>query len=571
MEAKRTKNNDQLRTMSKKAEVVLPFILFLFSFLFLGRNWIFYSYHFVVECKSDAMIYNADSAMYTVPIAWMYGKELSADEIWLQIPEGLPVNTIIRLYQQKPNGVLSVLEERTVRHGVKKVQFHTQNQVVNSLLIQLVNNNDGVTFVQPENITLKLLTRDRNLLQKNFKYLIKVLFCFIATALLTFSYTFVQKSNQKSNNKISALSSYDTAKNMRTQRNSSLELLRIICMILLIGHHFSVHGGLLNLDISEYPIPKLIGLIFLPVGKICFITYIAISMYFLVDGWAKFSRFLRCWMEVLFYSVTITIIDYALGGAVRIRDFISSFFVMTGNSHGFAASYLLFLLLYPFLRKLTAKITINQARYLLIVFFFAQIVSQVLYAITGYDQPVHSELTLFIFCYFLSLNLKRSNLLILNSKIFCGGVIIVIYSLLFFLTASSGGAGQLGKLIISMNKDESGLLYIIAGYALFYLFLNIRIPYSSFINTVARGTFGVLLIHDHNFFRHIFWNEVIRTENTFASAYFILCFLVLTVSIFISLSVIDLMRQKLMEDALMNNYTVKRFVRYMDAKLLMDN
>ena len=113
MEAKRTKNNDQLRTMSKKAEVVLPFILFLFSFLFLGRNWIFYSYHFVVECKSDAMIYNADSAMYTVPIAWMYGKELSADEIWLQIPEGLPVNTIIRLYQQKPNGVLSVLEERT--------------------------------------------------------------------------------------------------------------------------------------------------------------------------------------------------------------------------------------------------------------------------------------------------------------------------------------------------------------------------------------------------------------------------------------------------------------------------
>ena len=191
------------------------------------------------------------------------------------------------------------------------------------------------------------------------------------------------------------------------QRESNFELLRIVSMLLLIAHHFCVHSGILNTDSSN----KIITFIFLPVGKICFVAFIAISMWFLVDKSFKATRWLKTWCEVFFYSVTFCLISLIINKPNSffgvIHSLGSSFFPIAGNSHGFASSYLLFYLLFPFISKLMSITNKKQHIILLGIVFYAQIFEQILNKITFYSQPIFSELLLFVFCYLLMFCLKK--------------------------------------------------------------------------------------------------------------------------------------------------------------------
>lgn len=118
-----------------------------------------------------------------------------------------------------------------------------------------------------------------------------------------------------------------------------------------------------------------------------------------------------------------------------------------------------------------------------------------------------------------------------------------------------------------ITGDELSIFYIIAGYALFYFFKNIRIPHSNLVNNVAAGTFGILLIHDHNFLRHLFWNDIIKTQTFYHSELFILYFAVVVCAIFIVCSAIDYIRRKLLEPLIINTSLYKQISIKMDSIL----
>ena len=101
---------------------------------------------------------------------------------------------------------------------------------------------------------------------------------------------------------------------------------------------------------------------------------------------------------------------------------------------------------------------------------------------------------------------------------------------------------------------------VIGGYALFYLFKNLNVPHSNLINSVAAGTFGILLIHDHNFLRHLFWNEIIRTQTYYYSKWFALWFIFTVVGIFIACSTIDYIRRNILENNIVNTKITARII-----------
>lgn len=478
--------------------------------------------------------------------------EESVNELEMSFDEALGESTTFYLFNSSSNVEQFLIDSKTVRKGYKRVLFDFEKQNIDQIKI-LAKASDESHFVNipTGNIALK----DRHLgVNKNHIMSLLILLIIIVVAMRVAFYIDKEKCNLNE--------SVDLSK----KRDSNLELLRIICMFLLVAHHFAVHGGLLTLGLS---IPKCIGLLFLPVGKICFLAYVAISMYFLCDGKSKFIRFIKCWAEVLFYSFSLTLLTWALGGEVYFKDFVSSLFVMISNSHGFAASYLLFLLIYPFILRATKNCTQKQARYILVVTFWVQIMSQVFKAWTGYTQPVFSELTLFVFCYFLSLNLKRYPIRRLDDwrfdLILVG--IIYTYSLGLNVMACMGKLNPISSFLLTITADESSIFYIIGGYALFYLFKNISIPYNRAVNSVAAGTFGILLIHDHNFLRHIFWTDIVRTQVYFGTKEFVVVFILIIISIFFVCSVIDFVRRELLEKRLIRNTKVVEFSNKMDNVL----
>lgn len=510
-----------------------------FAGIFICKNTVLYSSDMLASFVSDSsnMIgYQFDGVNYIADSMESYlyipGISCGCNELSLDLENKLTESVSIHLYATNESEE-KLLETREVRSGIRHINFYFPYKTYASFRIQIYSIETGQPIPLPP-MTSFIQFRHLNVLQKNMKW-----FCTICSiTIISLALSWLLKRRYKD---MSATSL------QKGSRDSNIELLRCICMILLVAHHYAVHGGLLYLDPSS---TKTVGLIFLPVGKICFVAFVAISMYFLVDGKAKFERFLRCWLEVLFYSVALTILTWIDGGVIAPRDFISSFFVMTSNSHGFAASYLLFLLIYPFLLKITQDITKAQARYLLFVLFLIQVISQIMRAWTGYTQPVFSELTLFILCYILSLNLKRfSRGDLCHSRTICLCVLVAIYGYTFLLNYAvyNGQDNPMIRFLHGITGDESSAFYILGGYALFYLFLNTRIkPYKA-INAIAKTTFGILLIHDHNFLRHIFWNEIIITETHFESQKFFFVFAVSVMIIFYTCAVIDYIRMELLE------------------------
>lgn len=555
--------NKDIKTGKREiGSFILVTIILFIAGLFMFCNQIFYTEQQIDVKKFEDTVLNAyywDGEQY-VPgedAALYYGGyDGTINEVELMFESRLKEDTTISLYDASNMEEQYLIEQKVVRKGYKSACFYFDDKQLSNVRILFQSKDGNYNIAFPDG-TIQVVEKSGNLIQKNREYFLKLGVVFMASVILSLLLYISGRKNK-------------TANNGRISRDSNLELLRIVCMIFLVAHHFAVHGGLLGQSDS---LPKTFGLIFLPVGKICFIAFIAISMYFLADGKNSSKRFLKCWLEVLFYSVILTGLTWLFGGCVSWKGFISCFFVMTGNSHGFAASYLLFLLIYPFVLKATKNCTKKQARYLLLFLFMVQIFSKILGTWTGYTQPIASELVLFIFCYILSMNLKRYPVVLLDNKWFDFAVVLLVYLYVYVINvaAYSGNVSETTNFLRGITADESSIFFIISGYALFYLFKNIHIPQSKVINTISASTFGVLLIHDHNFFRHLFWNEVVRTQIHFKSALFAIWFVVIVLIVFGVCAVIDYIRRILLENQIVTTKCFKALVSKLDGVLEDEN
>lgn len=542
------------------------FAIVYIAILIIFKNRLFYSEQLAVENSGDESMYVnysiEDNNHIPTQDAYMLidTERKVINHVTLSLGKGLPCDSCIKLYIGTDSGDVSI-EDKIVRKGYKRVSFYFEKREANYAKVFFLSEKDKLA-IPLSDISVAAGYRYLDLVRpENWGWIIGMLAAFSFSMTVAVLFTLYDKKNKNSIN----------LPNSRIARQSNFELLRIICMFLIICHHYAVHGGLLSQPAITH-VHK-VGLFFLPFGKICFDAFIAISMWFLVDSYsAKFERFFKMWMQVFLYSVIFTIISYLFGGKISYIDFIGSMFVMTGNSHGFAASYLLFLLLLPFIIRATKNINKSQARYLLIIVFMIQVGSQIVGALIHYYQPIYSEVTLFVLCYILSINLKKWPIKEFDSKMVCCTIIVITWMVAFIVN----GLAYLGlhtttvDFICRIIGDESSLFYIAAGYSLFYLVKDIHVPYCKAINAIASVTFGVLLIHDHNYFRHIFWYEIVRIQQSYNARFLIFRILLTSILIFFSCGVIDYFRQILVEKPLLRLDYIKRLCEKMNEVYSFD-
>lgn len=339
-------------------------------------------------------------------------------------------------------------------------------------------------------------------------------------------------------------------------RDSNIELLRIICMFMIIMHHCVVHGGSFNMDDGTN---KWIALFFVPGGKIAFDCFLAISAWYLVNQKFRMERFLKVWTEVLFYSVAFSIIAYIMGTPFNIRNWFSILFPIAGNSHGFAASYLMFYLLTPFLYKMTQGLNQKQSKWLLILIFYAEVMTQMIGNISQYSQPMFSELLLFILCYIAAFYYKNWPIRIMKSKLkpFLIFTIIWIVRYIVWIFYIKYPENQILIYLYVISGDESSIFNLVAGFCLFFAFKNIKVKNSKFINKIAQTTFGILLIHDHNFFRYVLWKDIVHAQDWYYVTDFVVRIIAISFIIFIICSVIDYIRANLLEKPIMRNKKIQ--------------
>ena len=98
-------------------------------------------------------------------------------------------------------------------------------------------------------------------------------------------------------------------------------------------------------------------------------------------------------------------------------------------------------------------------------------------------------------------------------------------------------------------NDDVSPLNMIAAFCLFFLFKSLKISHKNFINFVASHTFGILLLHDHNYFRYIIWDRVFNVENFYGVNIFILiAYTISVVLILFTIGIlIDVIREYVIE------------------------
>ena len=126
-------------------------------------------------------------------------------------------------------------------------------------------------------------------------------------------------------------------------RQANIELLRIIAMLMVVVLHYLSKGQAI-VSMTENTDAWNLSLWFLE--AMCIVTinlYVLISGYFFVEANWKFSRLITLWLQVMFYSIGVPAVCFALGiGEVRqwgLYDWINVLFPIQMEHYWFMTAY----------------------------------------------------------------------------------------------------------------------------------------------------------------------------------------------------------------------------------------
>ena len=91
-------------------------------------------------------------------------------------------------------------------------------------------------------------------------------------------------------------------------RESGLELFRIITMLLIVIHHYVVNSGITSyLQLSQAPTKFFFFYCVGAFGKTGINCFVLITGYFMCRSKITLRKFLKLFLEVMFYKITITL------------------------------------------------------------------------------------------------------------------------------------------------------------------------------------------------------------------------------------------------------------------------
>lgn len=297
---------------------------------------------------------------------------------------------------------------------------------------------------------------------------------------------------------------------MKKERNSNIELLRIISIIMIVVSHYTVHNGVLN-----YTLPIGFNRFFLEIctlGNIGTIIFVLITGFYLSKNQnnLKLTKLVKLYFQILFYSVFIYIIFVIFKlEPFSIKSLIKVLFPISFEGYWFASVYILLYIFHPYINKLLNKLDRKEHFKLILI---SLIIFSGLSTITtkGYYA---NELIQFILFYSIGAYISRYENNIFNSKklnrfILTISLLILVLSVIFF--------DIIGTKINWFNENSiylfsrTSIISIMFAISIFNIFVNKKEKHNVNINTISSCVFGVYLISDNDYIRNILWSNIFK-------------------------------------------------------------
>ena len=347
-------------------------------------------------------------------------------------------------------------------------------------------------------------------------------------------------------------------------RSSNLELYRIICMLMIVAHHYVVNSGLTIRGggplLSDISIENGFFLtLFGAWGKTGINCFMMITGYFMCTSKISLRKFVKLIGQIYFYRWLIYLIFLILGyesvTPLRVFKLILPFWNITD---GFISCFIAFWLTIPFWTILVQNMTKKQHQLLLL---FVIGVYTILGSIPTFDL-LFNYVTWFGIIFLIASYLRLYPHEIFNRKNLWGWLTLLCLMLaVLSIVVMHWKFGFKGIAFSYLFVSDSNKIFAVAvAITSFLWFKNMDIKYSKVINAVGGATFGVLLIHANSDVMRIWlWKDTIDVIGHSALPLGKLMFFSIGVvlTIFIMCNIIDQLRINTLERLFFSWYDKK--------------
>ena len=291
-------------------------------------------------------------------------------------------------------------------------------------------------------------------------------------------------------------------------RDSNIELLRIISMILIILHHMVYHTSVyMQLGKNHFS-----SLVLLTGGKIAVIIYILIMGYYSKKSKFNISRPINIILKVVVYSILFMII-FNRNNFLDINEYKQYWFINV---------WLILFMIEPIIKICEKEIP---KRIQKIIFIWLTI---------SFLVPIRkiSDIEAFIYFYLCGRHILPKFVKTFDKQILNIFAVIILYLVL-----------------IAFNLELRPYITIIplmTAMTIFSLFANLKIK-NNIINNIAKHTIGVYLIHDNKYVRKEIIIKKLNMINIFNTQYFLISTISISIMIFIICVIIDYVVSKIIE------------------------
>lgn len=339
---------------------------------------------------------------------------------------------------------------------------------------------------------------------------------------------------------------------MQNERNSSIELLRIISMFFILCGHF-VFNGIYCIGIDRaIPLSNLVAFKSMQTSAIIGANiFIIITGYFLPSYKITAKRFFTVAGEVLFYSYILLLIGYIFfkKNTLLYLDKLSLcriIFPITTRSNWFSCTYLVACLFFPYIR-----LTIDYLKENKRIFKSFLVVCIICFSIIGtfsYSNNYVSDFIWFVLLLYVGIYIRLFGFFIEKSRV----QIIILFIILIFMIMGSCVLEYLSISFDILDQVKNNLIYRYSFLSLFeailcfVIFSKVKLN-SKIINVLSKSTFAVYLIHEHILFSKILWRDLLHAQDLFYSPYMFIVMLIDCFIIFSGCICVDQFRILLMK------------------------
>ena len=336
---------------------------------------------------------------------------------------------------------------------------------------------------------------------------------------------------------------------LKKERSSNLELYRIVCMLMIVAHHYVVNSGVRAADGPMMAEPASMNSIFLILfgawGKTGINCFLMITGYFMCTSKITLRKFIKLMGQIYLYKLLLypilLIAGYETVSVSRIVKVVMPTWGLTDN---FTGCFIGFWLTIPFLNILVQNMTKRQHELLLLLMLgmYTMLGSVPSFIVT------FNYVTWFGVIYFIASYIRMYPRPLFNQKKLWG------YTTLIIVILTMLSVCRFNDFFVA---DSNKILAVVVAVCSFLWFKNMNIRYSKIINAFGAGTFGVLLIHaNSNAMRTWLWKDFVNVigHYTLPFGQLVLFSIGVVLAVFVVCNLIDQLRIATLEKWFLNWY-----------------